>query len=124
MTDALLSRRIRDHVQALIAGGAEGDRLPTMGELRRAFGGASNGAVQQALQPLKASGAVVTTRGPRGGHFIGPKGAAEPRSVLRELQAQLDAAAVALHAAESLLGELEDRTGLQCPPSDVVGTSA
>lgn len=108
MTDALLSRRIRDHVQALVASGAEGDRLPTMGELRRRFDGASNGAVQQALAPLKASGAIVTTRGPRGGHFIGAKAAAEPRSLLRELRAQLEAAAVALRAAESLLGELEN----------------
>jgi hypothetical protein len=49
----------------------------------------------------------VTTRGPRGGHFIGPKAAAEPRNVLRELRAQLDAASAALKAAESLLGELE-----------------
>lgn len=108
MTDALLSRRIRDHVEALIAGGAEGHRLPTMGELRRRFGGASNGAIQQALGPLKASGAIVTTRGPRGGHFIGPKAAAEPRSILLELRVQLDAAAAALRAAETLLGELEN----------------
>jgi hypothetical protein len=36
----LLSRRIRDHVQALIADGEEGGRLPTRGELRRRFGGA------------------------------------------------------------------------------------
>src|SRR5690242_2100308 len=108
MTDALLSRRIREYVEALVVEGEEGGRLPTMGELRRRFGGASNGAVQQALEPLKASGAVVTTRGPRGGHFIGPKPAAEPRSILRELRAQLDAASAALKAAESLLGELED----------------
>jgi DNA-binding GntR family transcriptional regulator len=104
----LLSRRIRDHVEALIAEGEEGGRLPTMGELRRRFGGASNGAVQQALEPLKAAGAIVTTRGPQGGHFIGPRAAAEPRSILRELRAQLDTAATALRAAESLLGELEN----------------
>jgi DNA-binding GntR family transcriptional regulator len=111
MADALLNRRIRDYVEALIADGEEGGRLPTMGELRRRFGGASNGAVQQALAPLKASGAIVTTRGPRGGHFIGPKAAAEPRNVLRELRAQLDAAAAALRAAESLLGELGNQPG-------------
>ena len=111
MTDALLSRRIRDHVEALISAGEEGDRLPTMGELRRRFGGASNGAVQQALEPLKTSGAVLTTRGPRGGHFIGPKAAAEPRSIMRELRVQLDAAAAALRGAESLLRELEDDAG-------------
>jgi DNA-binding GntR family transcriptional regulator len=112
MTDTtLLSRRIRDYVEALIAAGEEGDRLPTMGELRRRFGGASNGAVQQALEPLKASGAILTTRGPRGGHFIGPKAAAEPRSLLRELRAQLDAASAALRAAETLLGELEGDAG-------------
>lgn len=81
MTDAaLLSRRIRDHVEAVIADGCEGDRLPTMGELRRRFGGASNGAVQQALEPLKASGAVMAARGPQGGHFIGPKASTEPRA--------------------------------------------
>lgn len=111
MTDALLSRRIREHVQALIDAGEEGDRLPTMGELRLRFGGASNGAIQQALAPLKASGTIVTTRGPRGGHFIGPEAAAEPRSILRELRAQLDAATAALRAAESLLGELDDGKG-------------
>lgn len=109
MPDAtLLSRRIRDHVEALIAEGEEGQRLPTMGELRSLFDGASNGAVQQALAPLKAAGAIVTTRGPRGGHFIGPKAAAEPKSVLRELRTQLDSAAGALRAAEALLGELEN----------------
>ena len=110
MTDALLSRRIRDHVQALIAAGEEGGRLPTMGELRRRFE-ASTGAVQQALEPLKATGAIMTTRGPRGGHFIGPKAAAEPRDVLREIRAQLDSAAAALRTARSLLGELEDERG-------------
>jgi DNA-binding GntR family transcriptional regulator len=108
VSEGLLNSRIRDYVEALIADGEEGDRLPTMSELRRRFDGASNGAVQQALEPLKASGAVVTTRGPQGGHFIGPKAAAEPRSILRELRARLDAAAAALRAAGSLLGELED----------------
>ena len=111
MADALLNRRIRDHVQALIAEGEEGGRLPTMSELRRRFDGASNGAVQQALAPLKASGAIVTTRGPRGGHFIGPRAAAEPRSIRRELRAQLEAAATALRAAESLLDDLEGERG-------------
>ncbi|MEA5456971.1 helix-turn-helix domain-containing protein [Sinomonas sp. JGH33] len=106
-TDAPLSLQIRGHVAALIADGEEGARLPTMGELRRRFA-ASTGAVQQALEPLKATGAITTTRGPQGGHFIGPKAAAEPRSVLRELRAQLETASAALRTAASLLGELED----------------
>ena len=112
MNDPLLSHRIRDHVEALIAEGEEGDRLPTMGELRRRFDGASTGAVQQALESLKASGAVVTTRGPKGGHFIGPKAAAEPKNILRELRAQLDIANTALRAAESLLEELVGERGI------------
>ncbi|WP_415853239.1 hypothetical protein [Sinomonas sp. G460-2] len=53
----------------------------------------------------------MTTRGPQGGHFIGPKAAAEPRSMLRVLRVQLDADASALRAAESLLGELENVRG-------------
>ncbi|GAB2754980.1 GntR family transcriptional regulator [Sinomonas soli] len=107
-----LSLRIREHVAALIADGVEGGRLPTMGELRRRFD-ASTGAVQQALGPLKASGQIITTRGPYGGHFIGPKAAAEPRSILNELRAQLETASTALQTAAALLGELEDERQAQ-----------
>jgi hypothetical protein len=46
--------------------------------------------------------------GPRGRQFIGPGQWPNPRSVLRELKAQLDAAAAALRAAGALVGELAD----------------
>jgi hypothetical protein len=67
---------------------------------------------RQRGERTRGANTMAATRSvPQGGHFIGPKAAAEPRSILRELMAQLEAATTVLRTAESLLGELEQDRG-------------
>lgn len=69
------------------------------------------GAVQQALSAAEGERGRRDRPRAHGGHFIGPKAAAEPRSILRELRTRFAAAATALRAAESLLCELDGYGG-------------